>query len=1548
MKKLYACSIIFFFAMSIVAAQPNNCCTAHQLTSNATQSAEILNGAGFLPDPIEDCSCLEEGEHETYWFEFECTAASLLEFIIIPLGSGNGDYDFAVFTGQCPCGAAPLPQFATIACDFTSGTGPVGAGDPAQWGSPGAPGFIGGIPMEEGQTYFLVVDNKANNDGFTIDFSETTEIGQLPDPGPTLLDSPDVVCPGGTGVFSAQAMSAGTYSWYVNGSNVSNAVNPNFEYTFPDVGTYQVCVSFWQFNCYETEPTCTTVEVVAIPTIQIEDNFCYPGPYLADNGEEIFSPGVYDIVFESYQGCDSIVELTLIGRTPDIEVRTDFACDGDCVMFEGEMICDEGLFEKIYTNQYGCDSTISLNLITVPLEIEVEGMDTLTCHTTSLTLDARKSLVGGDTTSYLWTNSVGDTLGVDTLLSVTSGDVYTLQVTTILAADTCVMEEDIEIIADVAPPDSVVASGGTLSCTVSIVELKAASSTPNVVYEWSGPNGFYSLEQNPKVTLPGNYILTVTGENGCKTIETVEIIEITEILTATASGGTINCFSSNVTLNGNSPDPGVSYAWQGPNNTSYNGPTPSVNMPGTYLLTVTDADGCTGTAETVVMEDLTEPEASASANQILTCNNTTVFLNGNGSSFGSQFSYLWTTNNGNITDGENTLNPSVDEPGNYTLTVTNNDNGCTRTAQAEVLESPLVTAQISAQTNVLCFGENNGSATAMGGGGDDDFTYNWSNGTIGNTINGVSEGSYIVTITDGNDCTATATATITQPPALMANASANAQTMPNVDDGNASANPSGGMPGYTYLWSNGLTTSTIDGLAPGNYTVTVTDANDCESVETVTVNEIECFVMAAIEHEDESCQGFEDGSATVNLTNATDPVSYTWSNDETSQTVMGLAPGNYSVTASDANECEVVASVTILGPAALNANATATGQTAFNMDDGTATASPAGGTSPYSYQWSNGETTNTITGLAPGEYEVTVTDANDCVSTQTVTVEEFNCGVLLEVDFTDVSCNGENNGQASVLPSGGETPFTFNWSNGDTTATIGNLPVGTYDVTVTDASDCPAQAQVIISEPDELILELTSSTPAGCGSDNGTATVMASGGTIDYGYIWPDGETTPTVENLAEGTYTVSVTDANDCLTTLEVMIETDSTMDIEPPVALAMDFTVELGADGTATISPSDVDNGSTDNCDIAALALDITNFDCSHVGENAVVLTVTDLGGNEATATSTVTVVDNMAPVVDCPGNVSLPFCDPVFSFDVTATDNCSGNLTIEQTNGLPSGSTFPVGETTAQSFEVTDVGGNIAVCNFEITVAEAMAIAADITGISCFGEEDGSIGTTVTGGSPDYAYQWSNDSTTMSINNLGPGMYSVTVVDDAGCEAVEEFEINEPDDLVTTLVNIINEMNSMSDGSVDVTVSGGVMPYTYEWTDLDGNVVGTLEDIDSLPAGTYQLFVTDSNDCVSSGSYTIQNTTSTNNLDLDAFIKIFPNPTTGSLTVEFIDLPIAEMDVTIHDIVGRIALNQSNARVSGNKYLLDLGEYPEGVYLVKLTIEGQVVTKRIVRVD
>ncbi|HLO55289.1 MAG TPA: T9SS type A sorting domain-containing protein [Saprospiraceae bacterium] len=306
---------------------------------------------------------------------------------------------------------------------------------------------------------------------------------------------------------------------------------------------------------------------------------------------------------------------------------------------------------------------------------------------------------------------------------------------------------------------------------------------------------------------------------------------------------TITCAQTSILINASNSSQGSNFSYQW--TTSDGGNiiegdttlTPTVNTSGTYTLLLTNtATGCTSTAITTVALNNTQPNASASSTGNLNCNTPQLELSGSGSSTGPIYSYLWTTSNGHFVSGETTLNPIIDVAGTYNLLVTNTENGCSNTASASVGQSPPVTSMITDQTNITCNGASNGNATVVGSGGNGTFTYTWNNGVNASTITNVPAGLYIVTVSDGENCTSSTSVNVTQPDVLTCIISSTSPTSNNVNDGTATAVANGGTSGYTYLWSNGETTSTIIGLAPGIYTVVVTDANGCTALQTVTVN----------------------------------------------------------------------------------------------------------------------------------------------------------------------------------------------------------------------------------------------------------------------------------------------------------------------------------------------------------------------------------------------------------------------------------------------------------------------------------------------------------------------------------------------------------------------------------------------------------------------------------------------------------------------------------------------------------------------------------------
>ena len=972
--------------------------------------------------------------------------------------------------------------------------------------------------------YFIgnFTNNNTGSDGdYPVDFSQSFNFTGAPPVTATIISITNVSCfgtntgsatvEGGGGIppytylwsngqtgQTAINLAAGNYTVTVTGSSGSGSATAVASITQPPILNATASVS-GTLTCINTSVNVTANATGGTP----------PYSYSWSNGETgnpapYDSPGTQSVTVTDDNGCTRTATFTvnqnIIAPVANAGPPATLTCTQTTAMLNGAgsstgpnvsylwtasnggniisgsttltpTVNAAGTYTLQVTNiTNGCTATAST---TVSSNINPPGASatggTLTCAVTSLVIHASSPTPG---VTYAWSGPGGFT---STLQNPTVNLQGNYVVTVTNPVNSCTSTATAVVTQNTTPPTVVIATPPNLNCINTSIQLDATGSSQgaNFTYQWTTTSGNIVTGANtltPTVNAPGTYIFLETNvTNGCTATGSVSVAQDIAPPGATASAnGQITCTILSVQLNGNSPAQPVTYSWTGPNNFTSTQQNPTTGTPGNYILTVTSGtNGCTSTATATVNQNITPPTAIIAAPANLNCNNTTVQLNASGSSQGANFTYLWTTANGNIVSGATTLTPTVGSVGTYNLLITNTSNGCTATAATTVSQTPPVTATAST-TNVSCNGGTNGTATVTPGGGAGTFTYTWSNSATTATISNLPAGTYTVTVSDAENCTATATATVTQPGVLQANATATGETANGANDGTATAAPTGGTPAYTYLWSTNATTATIINLAPGNYTVTVTDENDCTTVQTVTVNSFNCALTATLSSNNVSCHGANDGMVTVNLTGAALPVIYDWSNGDTTQTISNLTPGTYSVSITDGNGCPASLTVSITEPPVLSANASATAETSQDANDGTASAQPAGGTPSYSYLWSNGDTTANITNLAPGSYTVTVTDNNECTVSQTVVVNSFNCAITANISSANVSCSGSADGQATVTLNGGALPFTYLWSNGDTTATISNLTVGTYSVTVTDANNCVALESVTIIVADTL------------------------------------------------------------------------------------------------------------------------------------------------------------------------------------------------------------------------------------------------------------------------------------------------------------------------------------------------------------------------------------------------------------------------------------------------------------------------------------------------
>ncbi|MBC7487245.1 MAG: gliding motility-associated C-terminal domain-containing protein [Cytophagaceae bacterium] len=751
------------------------------------------------------------------------------------------------------------------------------------------------------------------------------------------------------------------------------------------------------------------------------------------------------------------------------------------------------------------------------------------------------------------------------------------------------------------------------------------------------------------------------------------------------------------------------------------------------------------------------------------------------------------------------------------------------------MTEPSAIAVIPSVTDVSCNGGSNGAISIAPSGGTPGYTYLWSNGAMTQNISGLAAGSYSVAVTDANGCPRNFNFTVNEPPPITILSSTADVTCSGGSNGSITITPSGGTPGYTYLWTNGATTQNVSGLSAGAYSVIVTDANGCPQVFNFTINQ-PLPITVTSSTTNVSCNGGSNGA--INLTTVsggTAPYTFLWSNGATTQNISGLTAGAYSVTVTDVNGCPQVFNFNITQPAPITTTSATTNVTCNGGSNGTISLTTiSGGTAPYTFLWSNGATTPNVSGLAAGAYAVTVTDANGCPQ-----VFNFNITQPLPIaitsSITNVTCNSGNNGAITLTTvSGGTGPYTFLWSNGATTQNITGLTAGAYSVTVTDANGCLQVFNFNISQP-AAITVTSSITNVTCnGGSNGAITLTSvSGGTAPYTFLWSNGATTQNISGLSAGAYSVNITDANGCPQVFNFNITEPAVISITSTIT---NISCNGGSNGSITLNT--ILGGTAPYTFLWSNGATTQNILGLAVGAYSV--TITDVNG--------------------CPQvfnfNITQPIPIAVTSSSTNVTCNTGSNGAISLIT--VSGGTAPYtflwnnGATTqnvsgltagAYSVTVTDANGCAQVFNYNITQPIPIAVISSITNVTCNGGSNGAITlTTVSGGTGPYTFLWSNGATTQNISGLTAGAYSVTVTDANGCPQLFNFTITEPPPISVTSTISAPTCNGATNGAITLnSIFGGTAPYTFLWS--NGAVT---QNISGLAAGSYSVIITDAGAC------------------------------------------------------------------------------------------------------
>ncbi len=832
------------------------------------------------------------------------------------------------------------------------------------------------------------------------------------------------------------------------------------------------------------------------------------------------------------------------------------------------------------------------------------------------------------------------------------------------------------------------------------------------------------------------------------------------------------------------------------------------------------------------------PLSVASKNATCSCNGTAT-ANLCGGADTANVTYLWS-------NGKTTQTISGLCGGKYKVTVTLG--GCTPVNYFDsvtiIQPTPLV-ATITSKNNVLCNG-GYGNATVTTTGGSKPYTYSWSPvGGINALADSLPAGSYTVTVTDSNKCTATAIVVIAQP-AVLTDTATNTFAHCSRNDGTATTNITGGITPYSYSWApGGQTKATATSLSAGLYIVTVTDANGCTAkATTIIADSGVSYTISGVTGE--KCYGQSIGSATITMNGSlSSSFTYLWKpGGQTTATATSLPSATYTASVTDGNGCIVTDTVTIVQPDTLHINMIPGMVSCTGGATGSATASTSGGTSPYTFSWSNGGTDSTITGLTSGFYSVAITDVNGCAASDTITITQPAKGLTINPPITTpVSCNGGNNGSATDSASGGTAPYAYNWQpSGGTSTTADSLSAGNYTLTVTDGHGCSTSTVIVITQPSKALSDTIISTNNKCdGDSNGTAFVIASGGTKPYTYSWSiGGSTKDTITKLPAGTYIVSITDSNKCIGSGSITIT-------QPPHLI-------IGI--TTTPTPCNKNNG-TATASVSGQPFTYswkpgTNTSPKDSGLAVGIYTVTVTDTNGCKTDTVATVISSIPPKVTA---ISFPAsCD---STNGTAIAKATGGTGAYTYSWTPSGQTNDTAKRIGPAIYTVTVTDSNGCKGTAITIVGDSGVYGGFTGIkniTCNGLTNGSATAGITsGGSGPFSYSWSpGGQTNATATNLGVGTYTVVITDSHNCTATDTLPITQPAVLTATIPpGNVNNVRCFGDsnGNAFPTVTGGTSPYSFVWS--DGEKTDTAK---SLAAANYTVMVTDSNFCTTTTTVTI----------------------------------------------------------------------------------------------
>jgi hypothetical protein len=883
---------------------------------------------------------------------------------------------------------------------------------------------------------------------------------------------------------------------------------------------------------------------------------------------------------------------------------------------------------------------------------------------------------------------------------------------------------------------------------------------------------------------------------------------------------------------------------------------------GTYAVTITSGT-CSAVVDNLLLR---EPD---SLRVLATLTQPTCFASLDGridlSVFGGagNFQYRW-SNNSIREDLERVAR------GTHVVSITDGA-GCVYTRSFSLSSPPLLSIAVDSNLAVSCSGNRNGLIRVSGRGGTAPYRYTWQNGVTLPAIRDLAAGTYQLSITDANNCTTNSSIQVLSPAPVLVQSSITQPRCFGDTTGRIVTTLSGGTAPYRYTWNNGQTTANLRSLGVGNYRLVVQDANGCKSdTLKIALNATSKIALSARINLP-SCLGLNNGIVTI-TPSGNAPFRYVWEKGDTTNFALNLGVGMHKVRIRDAQGCLFDTSFILSAEKQpLLASITAVSPRCFGARDGFINVQMLRVENPgISFRWNDGSSLDARRDLAPGQYAVTITDRLGCIWKKDSIALSAPPALTHEVlGLGQINCNGDSTGFIELAIRGGNRPYRYTWIGSNSTGPSAyRLTARDYQLFVQDENGCPLNLDFRLSQPSKLNAETRVQVGSICQADRSNMlSVVASGGTQPYSYLWSTGARTSAILNQPPDDYSVTVTDANGCTVVPNSIKLRNAGDPLQLSTFTVKDISCFGKRDGevSATITGGTAPYMFVFNNVVNAISTSQTTAKVSNLpADNDYQVLVVDSRGCQVSSA--------VRSIIE-PSRLRI-------RRDSLRNSVC-GSITGGGVFVSSAGGTAPYAyqwfsqnnrqQVIATSEDLTQVGGGsyFAVVSDARLCTDTLAPASIqgnapirvanlvVNNVKCRGEASGSITVDIQGGRAPYRYEWNNRPGARSLNNLRAGAYSLRVIDADSCRTnFGPFSVTEPNNGIVVADTILPvACNGGSSGALAIGLSGGKAPYRWTWQNAQGQVLGLdVRRLSNLRAAQYSLLVSDADNCSLFFTYTV----------------------------------------------------------------------------------------------